>query len=89
MALSAYRIQFQKQGLSFNPGEVGWFDAVTAARLVAAGLGVALDALPATVPPPAPGASLVAFLGDAGLPTPTSAADSQILAAEAGLLAST
>ncbi len=88
MPLSQYRVQFQKSALSFNGGDVAYFDSVTAARLVAAGIGTALDALPASVTPPGLGVPLGDYVDDGGLPTAASAADSAVLGAEAGVLPS-
>jgi hypothetical protein len=85
MALLQYRIQFQKQFLSFNGGDVAYFDAVTAGRLVGEGIGTALDALPGSVPenPLLPDAAVIT---NAGLPIPATPADSNVLQAQAGLL---
>jgi len=86
VALAQYRILFQQHWSSFDGGSIGYFDSVTAARLVAAGIGTALDALPATVSPPAPGMPVGDYIDDGGLPVSASAADSAILQSVAGLL---
>ena len=89
MALSLYRVQLQKQWASFNAGDVAYVDSTTGARLVAAGIGTALDALPATVAPPLPGVPLADFIDDGGLPLAQSSADSSVLQAVAGMLPGT
>jgi hypothetical protein len=86
MAVNLYRVQFGRQYFSYNPPEIGYFDAVTAGRLVAAGIGTALDALPAAVAAPVPGIPLLDFTDDGGLPIPASSADSAALQSEAGML---
>ncbi len=86
MAITLYRVQFGKQYFSYNPTEIGYFDAVTAGRLVAAGIGIALDALPSSQPGPPVGGNVLDYTDDGGLPTPASAADSDALRAEAGML---
>jgi hypothetical protein len=85
MAITTYRVQFLQQYMSYNPGEIGWFDAVTAQRLVGEGRGTALDALPGATSenPTLPDQAVIT---DSGLPAPASPADSAALANEAGML---
>jgi hypothetical protein len=85
MAILQYRVQFQRQFLCFNGGDVAYFDGTTAARLVGEGIGTALDALPTSTPenPLLPDSAIIT---DAGLPIPATAADSSVLQSEAGLL---
>lgn len=45
--MAAYRIKFGTQFASYNPGEIAWFSAGTGQALVTAGVGTAVDALPA------------------------------------------
>ncbi len=89
MPLAQYRIQLKTQWASYNPGEVAYFDSTTGARLVAAGIGVALDTLPGSVLPPGPGVPLAAFIADSALPIAQSSADSSVLQAVAGMLPGT
>lgn len=87
MAITQYRVQFVKNFLSFNGGEIAFFDSVTAGRLVSSGQATAIDALPGIVAGPAYGQAIPDYIDDGGLPAATSAADSAVLGAEAGLLA--
>lgn len=87
MAITTYRVQFQKNFMSFNGGEIAFFDAVTAERLVAEGIATAVDALPGSVSEvPTSVDPATDVVDDGGLPTATSAADSNVLSAESGLL---
>ncbi len=50
MALTQYRVRFTQQYTSYNAGDIGYFPPNMAAGIVAAGIGTALDALPANLP---------------------------------------
>ncbi len=75
-----YRIQFTSPVLSYNGGDVAYFTADVAAKLVALGH-TALDALPVGTPVP-PGS-----LSDQTITTPPATiADATNIQAEAGVL---
>jgi len=89
MALSQYRVQFKEQFASYNAGQIGYFTSQTAAALVAAGIGTALDALPASTPTVIAlpfGLHKRAFITRRWTQVPTSQADSDLNAAEACVL---
>lgn len=87
MAITTYKVQFQKNFMSYNGGEFAYFDAMTAERLVAEGIATAIDVLPGTVSePPQAIQPATDVVDDGGLPAPTSAADSAALQSEAGQL---
>ncbi len=85
MAILQYRVQFQRQFMVYNGGDIAYFDAVTAQRLVGEGIATAIDALPG-VTAENPTLPDQAIITDAGMPMPTTPADSSVLQAQAGVL---
>ena len=88
MAITQYAVTIQKPVLSYNPGEQPFFEAVTAARLIATGYATAVGAPPPVVQVPS-GVPIDSVVADAGLPVPTTSADSAVLSAQAGVLPTT
>ncbi len=88
MALSQYRVKFKEQFASYNAGDTAYFTSQTAAAIIAAGVGTAVDATPATALVIAlpPGLHKRAFITRRWTQPPTSQADSDVNAAEACVL---